>query len=130
MRILETDHVNREMKNLVEPTTLLVYDAGVINDCISAATDIFEDNNCNNLLTIAESTATSGPYENDLSTSSAHSIFQSIVYNDVITQPFDRNKVLLAACYGVVDNFDLGQESYSSQKKKGFPLPRKYSKIN
>ena len=112
------------MDNLVKATALVVYNDNAMNDCISAATDTFEE--CNdiitNLSTIAESTATSGPYENDSSTSSACSTFQSIVYNDVITQPSDRNRVLLAACYAVVDNFNLGAEPYKSQKKF-FPYP-------
>ena len=121
-----------KMDNLVETTALVVYDANVMNDCISAATDAFEDCNdhCADLSTIAESMATSGPYENDSSTSSARSTFESIVYNDLLTQPSDRNRVLLAACYGVVDNFDLGAEPYKSQKKKAFFLPRKFSKTN
>ena len=56
-----------KMDNLVEPTALVVYDANVMNDCISAATDDFEDCNdrCADLSTISQSMATSGPYENE-----------------------------------------------------------------
>ena len=89
-----------EMDNLVEPTSLVVYDTSVMNDCISATTDTFEE--CNdistNLSKIAESTATSGPYENDSTSSSGRLTFPSIVYNDLLTQPSDRNRVLLAPC--------------------------------
>ena len=46
------------------------------------------------------------------------------MYNDVLTQPSDRNRVLLAACYGVVENFDLGAEPYKSQKKGFFPTQK------
>ena len=50
------------------------------------------------------------------------STLENLLTNDSLTAAKDRQKMLMAACYGVVDNFSLLNDPFKYQKRTFFLL--------
>ena len=125
INILQIDHKHIQMVSTIKISETVPIIVVGINDCISITTDSFNDfNDESERSTVTELTATSGPYDVNSTVSSTPSSFEYLLYNDTVAPNTDRNKILLAACYSVIEGFGMIIEPYTSQKKKIFPTQK------